>query len=204
MRPEMEENMTHRNPSRVPRNPSDPRSAVATAIAALALLIGTPSDAAITGMEKARISVGAGSMAYIAQESPSTGLSLDTRVEYQALRNISLEGSATTAFSESVEDNSTTIPLLLDAGVKVRAPASGNIDLYGAAALGYGAYMSSDEIEDGTTFGLPLSLGAEWRLERLNFAPRFTYRPVFGDELGDVNADADSWIAVLDFQLPFL
>jgi hypothetical protein len=204
MPPEMEEYMTNRNLSRSPRTRTGFRISAATAIAALALWFGTPSDAAVTGMERARISVGAGSMAYIAQESPSTGLSLDTRVEYQALRNISVEGSATTAFSESVEDNSTTIPLLLDAGVKIRAPASGNIDLYGAAALGYGAYLSSDEVEDGTTFGLPLSVGAEWRLERLNFAPRFTYRPVFGDELGDVNADADSWIAVLDFQLPFL
>ncbi|MDB5048653.1 MAG: hypothetical protein JWO30_1724 [Fibrobacteres bacterium] len=155
-------------------------------------------------MERAKFSVGAGSMAYLAQQSPSTGLALDTRLEYPLNPNLAVEGAATTAFSQSVRGESETIPLLLDGSVKVRPVRSDKVDLYAAAGLGYGAYLGTQRLEDGATFGIPLSVGAEWQRKNLGFAPRFTYRPVFGDQLGTSQSDADSWTAVLDVQLPFL
>ncbi|HKP95539.1 MAG TPA: hypothetical protein VJ385_07270 [Fibrobacteria bacterium] len=182
----------------------------ALALTAAALIGMSPAHASIPGydetkavLQKAKFSVGAGSMAYIAQESPSTGLSLDSRLEYNLNPALAVEGSATTAFSESVEDGN-TIPLLLDASAKVRTLSSHKVDLYGAAGLGYGAYFGTSRLEDGATFAIPMSVGAEWQAKKLSFSPRFTYRPVFGDQLGPTNADADSWTAVLDVQLPFL
>jgi hypothetical protein len=88
--------------------------------------------------------------------------------------------------------------------MKLRTLATGNTSLFGAAGLGYGAFLDTEELQDGATFTLPLSLGVEWEGERFGLAPRFTSRPVFGDELGEAETDADSWTAVLDVQLPFL
>jgi hypothetical protein len=163
-----------------------------------------PRAALTTDLRRSTVTVGAGSMAYIAQQAPSTGLSLDTRLDYPLNSNLAVEGSATTAFSQSVQGQSATIPLLLDGSVKYRAIQSGTLDLYGAAGLGYGAYLGTRQLQDGATLGMPLSVGAEWQARTLNFSPRFTYRPVFGDQLGDSKSDADSWTAVLDVQLPFL
>lgn len=179
-------------------------SLAGAALAAGALFALSPAEAAIGNLGNAKIAVGAGSMAYVAQQSPSTGIALDTRLELPMNPLMAVEGSATTAFSQSVRGSSTTIPLILDGALKVRTLASPKMDLYGAAGLGYGAYFGTSHLEDGATFGIPLSLGAEWQARSLSFAPRFTYRPVFGDQLGVSESDADSWVAVLDVQVPFL
>lgn len=80
----------------------------------------------------------------------------------------------------------------------------GPVSLFGAAGLGYGAYLGSEELQDGATMTMPLGGGLEWRGRTMSVEPRFTYRPVFGDELGDEETDADSWTAVVDLVLPFL
>jgi hypothetical protein len=152
------------------------------------------------------LTVGAGAMTYLAQESPSTGLTLDARYEYPVTSGIELEGSGTTAFSQSVQGSGTTVPVLLEGSLKLNAKTSGNVGLFGAAGMGYGAFLGTEKLQDGATFTVPLSLGATWQGERYGLAPRFTYRPVFGDQLGHpgTSADADSWTAVLDVRLPVL
>jgi hypothetical protein len=154
--------------------------------------------------QRGKLLVGAGAANYLAQESPSSGLSLDARYEYRLQPGVALEGSAATAFSESVDDEGTTVPVILEANVKLLTMGSGNTNLFGAAGLGYGAFLDTEELQDGATFTVPLSVGMEWEGDRFGLVPRFTYRPVFGDELGDAEADADMWSAVMDVQLPFL
>ena len=78
--------------------------------------------------------------------------------------------------------------------------------LFALAGLGYGAYFGTDELQDGADLDHALSAAdSEWdRARTSRLQPRFTYRPVFGDELGDDDAEADSWTAVLDVGLPML
>jgi hypothetical protein len=154
--------------------------------------------------QRGNLLVGAGAANYLAQESPSTGLALDARYEYRLQPGLALEGSAATAFSESVDDEGTTVPVILEASLKLRTTAAGATNLFGAAGMGYGAFLDTEDLQDGATFTVPLSVGVEWEGERFGLVPRFTYRPVFGDELGEAEADADMWSAVMDVQLPFL
>lgn len=154
--------------------------------------------------KRGKLLVGAGAANYLAQESPATGLSLDARYDYRLRPGVALEGSATTAFSESVDDEGTTVPVILEGNLKLLTTGSGNTNLFGTAGLGYGAFLDTEELQDGATFTVPLSVGMEWEGERFGLAPRFTYRPVFGDELGEAEGDADMWSAVMDVQLPFL
>lgn len=175
--------------------------------AASMLLAGSPSLAQELKInpERGRLMVGAGAMTYIAQESPSTGMALDARYEYPIMSGLAVEGSAATAFSESVGEKGSTIPLILESGLKLRSLPSGRMSVFGVAGLGYGAYLGTEELQDGATFTMPLSLGVEWEGRQFGLSPRFTYRPVFGDQLGDeAESDADSWAAVIDFQLPLL
>ena len=176
------------------------------AAAALAILGTAPSIAAqqFRG-DKGVLSVGGGAITYVAQESPATGMALDARYEYRLSPGLGVEGTALTAFSESVARSGTTIPLLLEGALKLRTLPSRNVGIFGAAGVGYGAFMDTEELQDGATFTVPVSMGVEVQGGGFGLAPRFTYRPVFGDELGDqAEADADSWTAVLDIQLPFL
>jgi len=161
-----------------------------------------------TTSESSRIgvSVGAGAMSYIAQESPSTGLSLDARVDYRLSPALALEGGGTTAFSNSVEGGGTTVPLLFEGGLRAATTQGRNINLFAGAGIGYGAFIGTRRLQDGATFDVPLSLGAMVETRYFGVSPRFTYRPVLGDQLGqpELNADADSWTAALDVRLPLL
>jgi hypothetical protein len=186
------------------------RFAVKTAWAAAALLFGAGMASAIAvpaiNTSQGILTVGAGSMSYVGKESPGTGLSLDARYDLNILPGIALEGSGTTAFSKSVNGDGTTIPVILEGGLKLQSQQSGNVGLFGVAGVGYGAYMGTEHLQDGATFTVPLAVGATWQGAHYGLAPRFTYRPVFGDELGSksTRADADSWTAVLDVQIPYL
>jgi hypothetical protein len=129
---------------------------------------------------------------------------MDARLNAPFNPTLSAEVSAATAFGKSADGDGQTIPMLLDGGVKYNLVRTSKTDLYGAGGIGYGAYFGTKRLEDGATFGVPLSVGADWAKEKVILSPRFTYRPVFGDQLGPDDADADSWTAVLDMRLPFL
>jgi hypothetical protein len=157
-----------------------------------------------SAFDRASVVVGAGANSYIAQTSPSTGFAMDARLDAPFNTTMSAEASAATAFGKSADGDGQTIPMLLDAGLKYKVLRTAKSDLYGAGGVGYGAYFGTKRLEDGATFGVPLSVGADWAREKVILSPRFTYRPVFGDQLGPDDADADSWTAVLDLKLPFL
>lgn len=198
------------------------RWALAGAAAAMAaLLLAQPAEAKSTVKQKAAqayrsidrfdydkgsLAIGAGGMAYIAQESPSTGFAMDLRYSYPILTITQVEGSVTGAVSQSVDNVSATLPVLIEGGLKWTTNRPGQINGFAGAGLGYGAYTGSKDLQDGLTMTMPLSAGLEFvtKNKKMAYEPRFTYRPVFGDELGDEEADADSWTAVLDVALPFL
>lgn len=154
--------------------------------------------------DRGDLSIGAGSMAYIAQVSPATAFALDAHYAYPLMRRVDLEGTVLGAISQSADDNTATIPIITEAGVRLNTNRYGPVSLFGSAGLGYGAYLGSQELQDGATLTIPLGGGLEWRGRSMSVEPRFTYRPVFGDELGDGKTDADSWTAVVDLVLPFL
>lgn len=153
---------------------------------------------------RAKLKVGAGALTYIAQESPSTGFAMDARVAYPLMPIVDAEAALLTGVSQSVDDNTATIPLITEAGVKLNSRQYGPLTLFGTAGLGYGMYFGSEELQDGLSVTMPLGAGVEYQGRNLTVEPRFTYRPVFGDQLGDTEADADSWAALLNVQLPFL
>jgi len=152
------------------------------------------------------ISVGAGAMSYLAQESPGTGMAVDARVDYRLSPALSVEGGGTTAFSGSVQGGGTTVPLLFEGGLRAETTQGRNINLFGGVGIGYGAYIGTRKLQDGATFDMPLSLGAMVESRYFDIIPRFTYRPVFGDQLGEpeLSADADSWTAALDVRVPLV
>lgn len=154
--------------------------------------------------EKGEFSVGAGASAYFDTEAPNSAITIDGRYNYPLARMFGLEGSLATAFSEADDESQTVIPLLADASLKAETPERGDVSLFALAGVGYGAYFGTDELQDGLTFATPLSGGLEWDAGNFSLQPRVTYRPVFGDELGDLEGNADSWSAVLDVGLPML
>lgn len=155
-------------------------------------------------VEKGSLSVGAGSTAYIDEESPGTAFTLDGRYNYAVAPMLDLEGSLQASFSQAVGDDQAVLPLLAEAGVKVNTRQYGPVNLFGAAGVGYGAFLGSEELQDGATMTLPIGGGIEYELGALTLQPRFTWRPVVGDEVGAEGADGDSWTALLDVELPFL
>jgi hypothetical protein len=154
--------------------------------------------------EKGEVSVGAGAAAYFDTEAPNSAITIDGRYNYPLARMFGLEGSLATAFSEADDESQTVIPLLADASLRAESPERGDVSLFALAGVGYGAYFGTDELQDGLTFATPLSGGLEWDAGNFSLQPRVTYRPVFGDELGDLEGNADSWSAVLDVGLPML
>lgn len=153
---------------------------------------------------RGELSVGAGATNYLDTESPGTAFTIDAHYDYSLLPNIDVEGTLLTAVSQSADDDQATIPIIAEGGLKLNTRQYGPISLFGLAGLGYGAFLGSEELEDGLTMTMPLGGGLEWEANRFILQPRFTYRPVFGDELGGEEADADSWSAILNVGLPFI
>lgn len=178
------------------------------ALAGLAFAIGPAFAVGYAAYEPGQmgLTVGAGAISYIAQRSPGTGMALDARLDYRLSPIMAMEGSGSTAFSSSVDGGGTTVPVLVEGGLRVDAIQGRSVDLFGGVGLGYGAYLGTRRLQDGATLTLPLSLGATVEGRKFNVSPRFTYRPVFGDQLGQprLDADADSWMATLDVRVPLL
>lgn len=188
------------------RRPGMLKSIAALALASGLFCLAAPAQSQEREFQRDRgeLSIGAGSMAYIAQVSPATAFAFDAHYAYPIMPRIDLEGTVLGAISQSADDDHATIPIITEAGFKLNSSRYGPISLFGAAGLGYGAYLGSQELQDGATMTMPLGGGLEWRGRTMSVEPRFTYRPVFGDELGDEETDADSWTAVVDLVLPFL
>lgn len=126
------------------------------------------------------------------------------RFYYYLLPALDLEGTLLAAVRQSADDEQATIPIIAEGGVKLNSRQYGPIRLFRVAGLGYGAFLGSEELEDGLTMTMPLGAGLEWESRNFTLQPRFTYRPVFGDELGGDEVEADSWSAVLDVEWPFI
>lgn len=174
-----------------------------------ALFGAQPAQAVMEGMteefRKGSFSGGLGATNYTDDNSPHSAFTADLHFDRAVMPNFSVEGSIASAFSEDDAEDQTVIPLLLDAAVKANsAQYRGNTSLFATAGVGYGAYFGTEELQDGATFATPISGGVEIEAGKALIMPRVTWRPVYGDELGQDNVDADTWSAVLDVGLPFL
>jgi hypothetical protein len=156
-------------------------------------------------VKKGSLLVGAGATAYMDGDSPESGFTLEARYDYPLTPRLGVEGSLQGSYSEDDRDHDEEVlPLLAEIGAKASTRERNSLSLFGAAGVGYGAFLGSDELDDLMTVTLPVSGGLAWRGRDFSLEPRVTWRPVLLDDLGDRELDADSWTAVLDVGLPFL